>query len=62
MLQLMDGFTLSFNTPNGIQEVSEIVTASDIKKYAREDELSFTEEVKNYTLIGYDDNGNGFYV
>lgn len=62
MLQLMDGFTLSFNTPSGIQEVFEIVTASDIKKYAREDGLSFTEEVENYTLIGYDDNGNGFYV
>ena len=62
MLQLMDGFTLSFNTPSGIQEVSEIVTSSDIKKYDREDGLSFTEEVENYTLIGYDDNGNGFYV
>ena len=62
MLQLMDDFKLSFNTPNGIQEVSEIVTASDIKKYAREDGLSFTEEVENQELIGYDDNGNGFYV
>ncbi|MCY1602447.1 hypothetical protein [Staphylococcus pettenkoferi] len=62
MLQLMDGFTLSFNTPSGIKDVSEIVTASDIKKYAREDSCSFTEEVAKYTLIGYDDNGNGFYV
>lgn len=62
MLQLMDGFTLSFNTPSGIKDVSEIVTASDIKKYAREDSCSFTEEVEKYTLVGYDDNGNGFYV
>lgn len=62
MLQLMDGYQLTFETPNGVYGVDEIITASDIKKLVRENGTSYTEEVSKLDLVGYDDNGNAFYI
>lgn len=62
MLQLMDGYELTFETPKGVYAVSKILTASDIKKFVRENGTSYTEEVSKLDLVGYDDNGNAFYI
>ncbi|PPJ61496.1 hypothetical protein [Cuspidothrix issatschenkoi] len=62
MLQLMDGYELTFETSEGVYAVSKILTASDIKKAVRENGTSYTEEVSKLDLVGYDDNGNAFYI
>lgn len=62
MLQLMDGYELTFETSEGVYAVNKILTASDIKKLVRENGTSYTEEVSKLDLVGYDDNGNAFYI
>ena len=62
MLQLMDGYELTFETSEGVDAVNKLLTASDIKKSVRENGTSYTEEVSKLDLVGYDDNGNAFYI
>lgn len=66
MLKLNDGYLLAdvnANVGHGI-----IMTTSDIKKEVKErtkeegKEVYFADVVQDYTLIGMDERGNGYYI
>lgn len=40
----------------------KLVTASDIKKIAKEEDCTFLEASRDFIFAGTDDNGNNYYI
>jgi len=62
MLVLKDNCDFAVKIDDKYYPFKEIYTASDIKKIAKNDNLSFLDVAEDMILIGIDDNGNNYYV
>lgn len=62
MLVLKKNCDFAVNIDGKYYPFTEIYTASDIKKIAKNENISFLDVAETMILIGIDDNGNNYYV
>lgn len=63
MLALDEDVVLVYTDANNDTfSFGKLVTASDIKKIAKEDGCTFLDASKDFIFVGNDDNGNNYYI